>query len=292
MQSAAILTRGMISLEANSSSVFFPLHMQRDLLDRKASLESRDGTKILLSGVEMNVVTVKGGLHVQTESVVKYANKEHLQIFQEEQRHREGASRVPLLNVGSGGTTIAGVRIDSAHRPVPDHLRKSIMEAIKKLGSVNVEYRSNKQGKGKHSFRFVPVLAFHAFILPSNIRAPAFPFTDGVQLYKNKPLRKSKRGDDARGHGERIIWAANDVSLYTFAVDEQEMTVASYFEYKYGIRLQYPCMPIIHVDNVSKFGGGWYPIEFVYQCFAKSKDNSEEIVTNILKYHDAIAGKK
>lgn len=166
MQSAAILTRGMISLEANSSSVFFPLRMQRDLLDRKASLESRDGTKILLSGVEMNVVTVKGGLHVQTESVVKYANKEHLQIFQEEQRHREGASRVPLLNVGSGGTTIAGVRVDSAHEPVPDGLRKSIMEAIKKLGSVNVEYRSNKQkqGKGKHSFRFVPVLAFHAFI--------------------------------------------------------------------------------------------------------------------------------
>ena len=51
-------------------------------------------------------------------------------------------------------------------------------------------------------------------------------------------------------------------------------------------------MPMIFVDNLSKFGGGWIPIEFVYQTFSKSKDNSEEIVTNILKYHDAIAGKK
>ncbi len=153
IQSTAILTRGMISLEANSSSVFFPLPMQRNLLDRKASLESRDGTKILLSGVDMNVVTVKGGMYVQTESVVKYANKEHLQIFHEEQRHREGASRVPLLNVGDSrkqGATIAGVRIDNVHRPVPDHLRKSITEAIKKLGDVNIHYQSRKPGKGKH----------------------------------------------------------------------------------------------------------------------------------------------
>ena len=147
-QSAAILTKGMISLEANSSSVYFPLSMQKNLLDRKASLESRDGTKVLLSGVDMNVLTSKGGMYVQMESVVKYANKELFQIFQEEQRHREGASRVPLLNLSS--RTIAGVRIDSAQRPVPDHLRTSITAAIKKLENVTVEYRSGKVGKGKH----------------------------------------------------------------------------------------------------------------------------------------------
>ena len=92
--------------------------------------------------------------------------------------------------------------------------------------------------------------------------------------------------------GKDIIWAANDPSLYTFAVDGQEMTVAAYFEKEHRITLQYPSMPMIFVDNLSKFGGGWIPIEFVYQTFSKSKDNSEEIVTNILKYHDAIAGKK
>ena len=67
----------------------------------------------------------------------------------------------------------------------------------------------------------------------------------------------------------------------------QEITVASYFENEHGIKLKYPNMPMIYVDNVSKFGGGWFPIELVYQTFAKSKDNNEEIVTNILKYHDS-----
>lgn len=142
---------GMISLEANSSSVFFPLPKQGRLLDRKASLESRDGTKLLLSGVAMNVVTVRGGVCVQTESVVKYANKEHWEVFQDGQRHRKGASKVPLLNVsGNRGVTIAGIRIDSAHRPVPDHLHKSITEAIKKLGDVQVRFQSRKVGKGRH----------------------------------------------------------------------------------------------------------------------------------------------
>jgi hypothetical protein len=122
--------------------------------------------------------------------------------------------------------------------------------------------------------------------------SPPYPSVEGDQLYKNKPLRKSKRDDDDRGKGEMVIWAANDASIYTFVVNGQEMTVASYFETCHEIKLQYPCMPIIYVDNISKFGGGWFPIEFLYQSFAKSKDNSEEIVTNILKYHDAIAGKK
>ena len=120
----------------------------------------------------------------------------------------------------------------------------------------------------------------------------SFPFAEGDRLYKNKPFRKSRRTDDEQGTGKDIIWAANDPSLYTFAVDGQEMTVAAYFEKEHRITLQYPSMPMIFVDNLSKFGGGWIPIEFVYQTFSKSKDNSEEIVTNILKYHDAIAGKK
>jgi hypothetical protein len=119
-----------------------------------------------------------------------------------------------------------------------------------------------------------------------------FHLAEGDIIYKNKPFRDSRRDDDKRGNGQRIIWAANDPSLYTFTVNGQEMTVASYFESVHGVKLQYPSMPIIHVDNITKFGGGWFPIEVVFQTFAKSKDNTEEIVTNILKYHDAIAGKK
>jgi hypothetical protein len=108
-----------------------------------ASAETRDKTKILLSGLEMNVMTQRG-MFVQIESKVKYANKEYWQSFQDEQRHREGASRVPLLNTSTG--SIAGIRVD-VNRPVPGDLLIKIEEAIVKLGDINISYTSNKNNK-------------------------------------------------------------------------------------------------------------------------------------------------
>ena len=98
---------------------------------------------------------------------------------------------------------------------------------------------------------------------------------DGVILHKNKPFRKDRRDDDSMGKGKRIISSANDSTLYSFLVDGEETTVAAYFENRYGVKLKYPNMPIIYVDDISKHGGGWYPIEFAYQAFAKAKDNGE-----------------
>ena len=137
----------MISLEPNSAAVFFPLQDQPGLLNNKATAETRDKTKILLSGLEMNVMTQRG-MFVQIESKVKYANKEYWQSFQDEQRHREGASRVPLLNTSTG--SIAGIRVD-VNRPVPEDLLIKIEEAIVKLGDINISYTSNKNkpGRGK-----------------------------------------------------------------------------------------------------------------------------------------------
>ena len=133
----------MISLEPNSAAVFFPLQDQPGLLNRMASAETRDKTKILLSGLEMNVMTQRG-MFVQIESKIKYANKEYWQSFQDEQRHREGASRVPLLNTSTG--SIAGIRVD-VNRPVPGDLLIKIEEAIVKLGDINISYTSNKNNK-------------------------------------------------------------------------------------------------------------------------------------------------
>jgi hypothetical protein len=152
-QSNAILTKGMISLEPNSAAVFFPLQDQPGLLKNKATAETRDETKILLSGLEMNVMT-RMGMFVQIESVVKYANKEYWQLFQDAQRHREGASRVPLLITSRDGSgSIAGIRID-VNRPVPEHLKKTIEEAILKLGDINISFTSNKNksGRGKRCY--------------------------------------------------------------------------------------------------------------------------------------------
>ncbi|KAL7547584.1 hypothetical protein ACHAWF_010863, partial [Thalassiosira exigua] len=112
LKSDAVMTRGMISLKQDSPMVFFPRNRQPDLLDRPMSPETRDGTKVLLSGLKMTAVFVKGGACVQTESIVQYANKDYIRMFQV----RSGDPRVPLLDVRN--QTIAGVRIDSLSRPV------------------------------------------------------------------------------------------------------------------------------------------------------------------------------
>jgi hypothetical protein len=265
LKSIAILTKGMISLDPRSSAVYFPLQDQHSLLQKHNVQEAtRDKTKIFLSGLEMNVIT-QGGMFVQIESSVKYADKEYWQILQEDDRHKVDADRVPLLNIDdrNNATIICGIKIANLHRPISDRDLKSIEDAIGKLGSVNIRYTSKKNVK---------------------------PGKDGAIIYKNKPFRKSKREDDSKGYGERIRLAANDRTLYSFTVEEKEYTVASYFEWKFGIKLKHPDLPIIYVDGISKHGGGWFPIEFVYQAFNKSKDNSNEIVQNILKYCDKIAG--
>jgi hypothetical protein len=68
-------------------------------------------------------------------------------------------------------------------------------------------------------------------------------------------------------------------------------TVASYYLKRYNIKLTYPKMPIIYLPRVSSKGGGWFPIEFIFQAFARSKENNEDMVNSILKYHDKHAGK-
>ena len=141
----------MISLEPNSAAVYFPLEIQSELLSQKVPEQTRDKTKKLLSGVEMNVMT-HHGMFVQIENVVKYANKEYWQNYQDTQRHREGASRVPLLNTDSRTGTIAGIKIVDLHRRIPDYQMNSIEEAIVKLGDINISFTSNKNvkpGKGK-----------------------------------------------------------------------------------------------------------------------------------------------
>lgn len=146
LQSNAILTKGMISLEPNSAAVFFPLQDQSTLLNNMADRETRDKTKMLLSGLEMNVMTQRG-MFVQIESAVKYANKEYWEVFQDAQRHRGGASRVPLLDTGL--KTIAGVKVGNVDRPITENLKKSIEEAIVKLGDINISFTSNKNKPGK-----------------------------------------------------------------------------------------------------------------------------------------------
>ena len=93
--------------------------------------------------------------------------------------------------------------------------------------------------------------------------------------------------DHSEGKGNKILWSADDVHECSFTVKnaQRATTVAEYFRDRYGITLRYPKMPIVYIYKVRKQGGVWLPIEFVFQAFAKSKENSNEMVKNVLKYH-------
>lgn len=263
LKSGAVFTRGMISLDPRSSMVFFPLHMQRNFLERPVNQETDDKTKILLSGLKMTAVFQRGGAYVETESIAQYANKEYFEMFNRDQRHRDG-SRVPILNTSAGRrgneTHIAGVPINGAQHAITDtNARKRIEEAIdKKL--LTGEYFSKKKDKWV--------------------------------LYKNKSLRRDTRDDNHASNGNKILWSACDPSLYSFEHDGEQCTVASFWESVHGASLKYPHMPIVHVDSGTRHKGIWLPIEFLYQAFTKSKENENEMVQNILKYHDVYAGKR
>ena len=64
-------------------------------------------------------------------------------------------TRVPLLNVDRGSVTIAGVQINDPRKPVPNDSKRSVEEAIGKLGKVNVEYRGKSMSCAEHQFHVV-----------------------------------------------------------------------------------------------------------------------------------------
>lgn len=120
-----------------------------------------------------------------------------------------------------------------------------------------------------------------------------------VKVRRNKKLRTDPK------HGE-IIWGANDPSLYSFEerkrVDDGSpkkiYTVYSYNEERYGIKLKYPCMPIVFLGN-----NEWFPIEFLSQSFGKMKvsnstDHENQKVQQqdqkdaVLDYYDNNSGNK
>ena len=116
-------------------------------------------------------------------------------------------------------------------------------------------------------------------------------------------------------HKDEIHWSADDPSAYSFSltprrrkqetgqeqapdenvnvaatkeeqVAEQPVvhTVASYFWTKYGIRLKYPKMPIVHTSE------GYYPIELLFQAQDKVFGaNDSEKVKDVLAFNDGFA---
>ena len=103
------------------------------------------------------------------------------------------------------------------------------------------------------------------------------------------------RGDQNKNN-QKIIWAADDIALYSFferkregeddGIPPKEYSVYSYFIERYGITLKYPKMPIVFLGNKE-----WFPIEFLSQCFGKMKAaNSDDQKKAVLDYYNQHAG--
>ncbi len=98
------------------------------------------------------------------------------------------------------------------------------------------------------------------------------------KVFKDQGISKDKTLDPS----VRIMRSARD---HTFEWNERDITVFEYYLEKYGIELQYPNMPIVHVMR------GWFPVEFLYQKFARSKDaNDRDMIDQVLRYYDGHAG--
>jgi len=87
-----------------------------------------------------------------------------------------------------------------------------------------------------------------------------------------------------------MIW---EPSTYTFPLgnedDARNVTVEEYFQERYGIRLNFPRMPLIHTKIRGR--SNWIPIEFLWQSFGKAKDaNGPENVRAVLAEKDSAAG--
>ena len=135
-------------------------------------------------------------------------------------------------------------------------------------------------------------MQFHVVHQVSSLLLPsmAFIYTDDKRrLYKNKFCGKDRK-EDSNGFEQGIFWNPNE---FFFTYDGQETNIISYYRDVHGVRVQYPCMPLVYVENITKkFGGGWFPIEFVFQAFAKSGENTNTMVQGVLKYRDNTAGKR
>jgi hypothetical protein len=119
-----------------------------------------------------------------------------------------------------------------------------------------------------------------------------------VMTRKNKVMRKEQlvegRNEKSKGLGKKIIWDASDPNEFSFSFTKRGeetsrmITVPEYFLETYNIKLEYPHMPLVYIGNFE-----WYPIEFLYQGFAKMKGaNSSSQVSAVLDYFDHHGGDK
>lgn len=166
--------------------------------------------------------------------------------------------RVPILDTER--STIAGVGIPNLYENVPENRRNEIKAALEKLTFL-VRYDVNTKMERR--------------------------------LVVKPEVRMSLSTQDKHS----IAWAADDIKQHKFDASFigtsgsretiADCTVYGYFDRRYGIRLQYPSLPIIRTRI------GWFPVELLFQSFAIMKGADDDAQKRaVLQYHDQHSGEK
>jgi hypothetical protein len=96
---------------------------------------------------------------------------------------------------------------------------------------------------------------------------------------------------------DALKWAADDPCEYDFPVTPRgapeddppvRMTVARYFQDIIHLPVRYPKMPLVQVKDGKD--DGWYPIEFLFQAFGKTR--GADFNKKVLKFNDNFASTK
>jgi len=94
-----------------------------------------------------------------------------------------------------------------------------------------------------------------------------------------KPRRSRNNNNNNEGGGEREQQNPEEQKEEVPEHTPNMVCVAEYFEEKYGIKLEYPDLPIIHIGK-----GEWYPLEFFSVAQDKAKGHNDPGA--VLNYYD------
>mmetsp|Transcript_13807 Transcript_13807/g.27990 ORF Transcript_13807/g.27990 Transcript_13807/m.27990 type:complete len:1077 (+) Transcript_13807:697-3927(+) len=266
LKSSAKLS-GMILLDPRSPTVYFPLTEQERMIGRRGLPEARDGTSNLIAGVSQTAAFTKneqigsGGAFVVTQTKVNWADKEYWRLSD---NHDDDRNWIPLLLNGRN-PRIAGVPIISTEQPLDKDTINLVEKALAKI-RFNIRYTIIKSDAERDK------------AMRARGKTQAEIEDSRRKVFKDQGISKDINQDPH----VRIMRSARD---YTFKWNDIDITVSEYYLQKYGIQLQYPNMPIVHVKK------GWFPAEFLHQKFARSNDaNDRDMIDQVLRYYDGHAG--
>mmetsp|Transcript_15832 Transcript_15832/g.24306 ORF Transcript_15832/g.24306 Transcript_15832/m.24306 type:complete len:1247 (-) Transcript_15832:149-3889(-) len=225
-----------------------------------------------LIGVSNTVRICQGGrMFVTIDSVLDVFDIDHT-------CNRNGERQpIPILDTTSRPRTIAGIDVENYIRnqqKITDkNIQHEILEALKKI-SFHMRYEKKVDEKALNSFREkLQEEGKSEEAITSKVAEWRFRKSKMEML--NKWLKKDVENP--------VIWSANDHTFeYKRDGEAKTVSIPEYYEEQYGIKIKYPCMPVVFIKDGRR--EGYFPIEFIFQAFGKVRGG--DFKQEILRFND------